>query len=134
MLDHVCINAFKLAVHAPGKHWTKGQHKDFRELLWFELFGFTIQAKEGLQTDRLGQQRFDDKINHWYKKIATRGTCAWCSHQASLRSARSRTSSPLKRYFKDNIDTNIPAGRTPRVHWRYHGCGVHLCGKQRDCW
>lgn len=30
MLDHACINAFKIGVHAPGKHWTKRQHKDFR--------------------------------------------------------------------------------------------------------
>ena len=42
MLDYIYINAFKLAVHAPEKHWTKGHYKNFRELLQFELFGFAI--------------------------------------------------------------------------------------------
>ncbi|KAK3167315.1 hypothetical protein OEA41_010442 [Lepraria neglecta] len=69
MLDHACINAFKIGVHTPGKHWTKRQHKDFRQLLYQELFAIAWKAEVNKQTIMLGTKRLDPTIYYSYIKL-----------------------------------------------------------------
>lgn len=54
MLDHANNDAFKIAVDAPGKYWTKRQRKDFRTRLFQELFEFSRRGEEARQTSMLG--------------------------------------------------------------------------------
>ena len=136
MLDHACINAFKIGVYSPGKHWTSKQHYDFRELLWQELYKFAPDAVSKRQADMLPNVRLDGSILHSYIKVSeAKGSCAWCTHEALLTRARSRTPSPTKRCFSDQIDPNGPSGRAKRMLSGCSGCGVFLCGfKKHDCW
>lgn len=139
MLDHAIINAFKIAVYTPGNYWTKRGHKDFRELLWQELFQFQRRGDIARETSTLGSQRLDPSIYHTSIKLSeNQVVCAWCSHQLTLERSRSR--SPKKRSFGNEISANLPyvrpeGGRAHRTMYGCHGCQVHLCGvKQRDCW
>jgi len=122
MLDHACINAFKIGVHAPGKHWTKRQHKDFRQLLYQELFAFAWKAEVNRQTTMLGTKRLDPTIYHSYIKLyEKRRACAWYSFQKTLSTSRSRTPSPRK--------------RADQTSFGCVGCRVALCGVEgKDCW
>ena len=149
MIDHACINAFKIGVHAPGGHWGKKQHQAFRELLWQELFKFAEQSTESKQVAMLGDYRLQhSEVEHIYTKIsAVKGTCAWYSHETRLARAKSRTPSPKKRCFGDEIDPNIPpssipSGRSKRTTYGCTKCGIFLCGWARpgerwqksECW
>ena len=137
MLDHAYINAFKVGAHTPGKHWTKRQHKDFRELLYQELFTFTWQAEVDKQTDILGTRRLDPTITHIYTKLTTtQHPYAWYSYQKTLSTSRSRTPSPKKRCFGDEINKDIPMNkRAYRTTLGCYSCRVHLYDpKQKSCW
>ncbi len=77
MLDHACIDAFKVAVHAPGNHWTKRQHKDFRELLFQELFKFQAKGEAARHLATLGDERLNPQIQYiWLQLSSTRQACA----------------------------------------------------------
>ena len=46
MIDHACINAFKIGVYALDGHWTNKQHRDFKDQLWQEVFQFAECSTE----------------------------------------------------------------------------------------
>ena len=134
MIDHTCINTFKIDIYASCSHWGKKQHQAFRELLWQELFKFTEQSTESIQVAILEDYRLQhSEVEHIYTKIsAVKGTCAWYSHETRLARAKSRTPSPKKRCFGDEIDPNVPSstpgGRSKRTAYGCTGCGIFLCG------
>ncbi len=139
MIDHAIINAFKIGVHAPGKYWTNRQHRDFRTRLYQVLFQFQLSGEVARKTSMLGNERLNRYTQHTYVIFTSLPhPCAWCSHMKSLETSRSRTPSPKKRCFGDEINTNIPTAsmaRSRRVRGGCMECRVYLCAlKQWDCW
>lgn len=135
MIDHATINAFKMAVYGPAKIWTQREHRGFRVRLYQELFAFKESGEEKKQLDKLGTKRLNPYVQHTYMRLSkSQHPCAWCSHTLSLERSRSR--SPIKRQFGDEISNNIPPkARARRTPYGCSGCGVSICGvKQRDCW
>ena len=127
MIDHACINAFKVAVHAPGSDWTKRQHREFRTQLFQEMFRFYWGGEVAGQTSMLGSQRHDLSVLHTYGMLSATGhPCAWCCHEKAIETSRSRTPSPTKRSFSNEIYPNITIGRTKRVRGRYATYKVYL--------
>ena len=141
MIDHACINAFKIGVYSPSGHWTKKQHRDFRDRLWQELFQFAEWSIERKHTDMLGDTRLQcSEVDHVYAKLSViEGVCSWCSYETRLARAKSRTPSPKKCCFGSEIDPNIPcrvpSDRARRIWSGCSRCGVFLCGLgKHDCW
>jgi len=136
MLDYAIINAFKMAVYAPGSHYTKRQHRAFRSRLFEELFEFYSTGEMTRQRSMLRSQRLDPYVPHVYVTLsATSHPCAWCSHEKALNTSRSRTPSPTKRSFGVEIDPNAPMKRSRRVKGGCSTCSAFLCGvKQYDYW
>lgn len=133
ILDHTIINAFKLGRYAPGGFWTKKDHRDFRIQLYQQLFEFKLKGEKAKQATLLGTQRLEQPQQHTYAKLSpNRYPCAWCSHEKDVARSMSRTPSPKKRCFGDEIDpniaTNIPTGRCKRTMFGCVECGVFLCG------
>ena len=103
MIDHACINAFKVGVYASGGHWKSNQHYDFRERLWQELLEFGRDSIKIRYTEMLGNAHLQNpQVEHVYIVLSPkRGPCAWCSNQVRFTTAKSRTPSPKKRCFGD---------------------------------
>lgn len=135
MIDSAVINAYKIGVLAPGKHWTKCQHRDFRERLWQELMKFSYQGEVRKHTDRLPNERLDQSGHHNYMKMSQeKRVCAWCTHSIRTQRGRTRTPSPTKRAFGREIDPNIQINRARRTKCGCNSCGVYPCGQKHECW
>jgi hypothetical protein len=133
LLDHSIINAFKIACLEGS--WTKRQHKDFRERLWQELFEFAPYVVPQREEQKLGSHRHCVCCLHervrLYKKPKT---CTWCGYESKVRSGLSRTPSPTKRAFGDELPVNYQASpkRPNRTEYGCGRCDVALC--KGPCW
>ena len=137
MIDSAVVNAYKTGVFAPGKIWSRREYRVFREELWQELMQFSQQGKERKYTDRLPDERLDQLVGHNYMKISqAKHACEWYSHSIRFQRGRTRTPSPEKRSFGQEIDPNIQIDQMNRARRTAYGCircGIYLCGKKHDC-
>ncbi len=138
MLNYTYINAFKVGVYTLGSYQTKRQYRDFRTLLFQELFEFYQNGEVARRTSVLGSQRLDLEVQYIYRMLlASKHPYTQYSYQKALQTSRSRTPSPKKRYFSNEINPNIPIGpisRSNRIKGSYYSYRVYLYRtKQRDC-
>lgn len=130
-VDHATIKAFKIGVNKGA--WTARGHRDFRKLLYQELFSFARQAKERRCTDILQPQRNNPHIDHAETHLFFRPkTYAWCSHLKKISSCLLRPATPMKRSFGTPISSNIRSKKPGRTEYGCKSCGIALC--KGICW